>query len=97
MSTTPETDNEADDTHNLCLYYDCQGKDENIPVPIVVPVEFARKLEIQRDETRTMLQGIISAAIQTVGGASMMHPKLTRCILAGEKLLGTIQNQSNQP
>lgn len=52
MTDTPETDNEADDAHNMCLDYDCQSKNDNIPTPIVVPADFARKLERERDQWR---------------------------------------------
>ncbi len=59
-SNTPETDNEADDAHNVCLDYDCQGKNDNIPVPIVVPADFARKLERERDELREAVRNLIN-------------------------------------
>ncbi len=52
MSDTPETDDEADVASNFVLDYQCQGKHDDIPKPIVVPVEFARKLERERDEWR---------------------------------------------
>lgn len=52
MTDTPETDNQAEAAHNMCLYYDCQGQDDNIPYPIVVPVDFARRLERERDAAR---------------------------------------------
>ena len=49
-SSTPETDAEVDVAHNFALYYDCQSKDDNIPYPLVVPVELARKLERELGE-----------------------------------------------
>lgn len=49
---TPITDAEADHARNLLLDYDCQGKDDNIPVPMVVPVEVSRNLERQLAEAR---------------------------------------------
>jgi hypothetical protein len=49
---TPETDTNSDDAHNVCLYYDCQGINDNLPAPIVVCADFARKLERERDEAR---------------------------------------------
>ena len=48
---------------------------------------FARKLERERDEARATLGGLIMAVMQTVGGASMMHPRLTRCIIAAQKII----------
>jgi hypothetical protein len=53
---TPETDTNADDAHNVCLYYDCQGINDNLPAPIVVCADFARKLERERDEARAALK-----------------------------------------
>jgi hypothetical protein len=55
MNDTPETDDQAEAAHNVCLYYDCQGPDDNIPYPVVVPVDFARRLERERDELRQKL------------------------------------------
>ena len=50
QTPTPVTDAEADHARNLLLDYDCQGKDDNIPVPMVVPVEVSRNLERQLAE-----------------------------------------------
>ena len=67
MTDTPETDNEADDAHNMCLDYDCQSKNDNIPTPIVVPADFARNLERERDELRAKLREEQQLHIQTLG------------------------------
>ncbi len=61
-SDTPETDGESDDAHNICLDYDCQGKDDNIPTPIVVPVDFARRLEREREEWK--LHALMKMAVK---------------------------------
>jgi hypothetical protein len=44
----------------MCLYYDCQGKDDDIEYPIVVPANFARKLERERNAALDALDKIES-------------------------------------
>ena len=58
MSDTPETDDQEDDAHNLCLDYDCQSKGDNIPQPIVVSADFARKLERERNALREAVRNL---------------------------------------
>jgi predicted RNase H-like nuclease (RuvC/YqgF family) len=38
------------------LYFDCQGKDDNIPTPIVVQADFARQLERELDQSQRFLK-----------------------------------------
>jgi hypothetical protein len=47
---TPETDDQAEAAHNVALYWDCRRRDNTSPMPMVVSVDFARKLERERDE-----------------------------------------------
>ena len=77
---TPETDSEADDAHNVCLDYDCQGKDDNIQTPIVVPADFARKLERERNEAYELIREMIELN-ETTGDPDSSITNRARAIL----------------
>jgi hypothetical protein len=72
LRDTPETDDQAEAAHNMCLYYDCQGKDDNIPYPVVVPAEFARNLERERDKLKVAVKWALGE-----GGGFGPRPKGT--------------------
>ena len=55
----------------MCLYYDCQGKDDNIPYPVVVPADFARNLERERDKYASELQTLCD---MIMGGKNVPAP-----------------------
>jgi hypothetical protein len=59
---TPETDAVIDDARNFALYFECRNppptKDENI---YVVPAEFARGLERDRDRLKGELEEACNA------------------------------------
>ena len=84
LTNTPETDGEADDAHNLCLDYDCQGKNDNLPVPIVVLADFARKLERERDEWRSRF----SRAVEILEGG--LHCA-DNCLCSGRRDVNNIR------
>jgi hypothetical protein len=52
MNDTPETDAIAEMAHNLVLDWDCRDRGDTTEKPVVVPAEFARRLERERDEAR---------------------------------------------
>jgi hypothetical protein len=52
MNDTPETDAFAEMAHNLVLDWDCRDRGDTTEKPVVVPAEFARRLERERDEAR---------------------------------------------
>jgi hypothetical protein len=51
---TPETDAIAEMAHNLVLDWDCRDRGDTTEKPVVVPAEFARRLERERDELRRL-------------------------------------------
>jgi hypothetical protein len=52
MNDTPETDAFAEMAHNLVLDWDCRDRGDTTEKPVVVPAEFARRLERERDKAR---------------------------------------------
>jgi hypothetical protein len=52
MNDTPETDASAEMAHNIVLDWDCRDSGDTTEEPVVVPAEFARRLERERDEAR---------------------------------------------
>lgn len=69
MNDTPETDASAEMAHNLVLDWDCRDRGDTTEMPVVVPAEFARRLERERDELKIWKEGAISVMppIQEIG------------------------------
>jgi len=63
QSDTPETDDQLDDARNIVLDFECRNLDEGTVVPVVVPADFARKLERERDNAREKRDGLASTLI----------------------------------
>jgi hypothetical protein len=61
MSDTPETDGLAEMAHNLVLDWDCRDRGDTTEKPVVVPAEFARRLERERDQLRKRVAELESA------------------------------------
>jgi hypothetical protein len=84
MNDTPRTDIEADDARNFALYYDCQGKHDNIPVPIVVPADFARTLERE-----------LTAAIRERDSLANRFTKLDKPKYSGAPMMDSVLGTPN--
>lgn len=81
MAPTPETDAELEDARNVALEFECRNprpkKDENI---LVVPADFARKLERERNELREQLEHALNP-IHTCGD----HCQRPACVIRRER------------
>jgi hypothetical protein len=58
MSDTPETDAIAEMAHNLVLDWDCRDRGDTTEKPVVVPAEFARRLERGRDNAISRFEAL---------------------------------------
>jgi hypothetical protein len=59
MNDTPETDAIAEMAHNLVLDWDCRDRGDTTEKPVVVPAEFARRLERERDQLRDAVKWVL--------------------------------------